>query len=218
MSKSTHDHAGDESAAPRPDRRPLLLAGGFVALGLAAAVMLLGGSSGDGPQAAGLQSIPAYSDETTVADAGAFPALLEAGQPAPNFELLAAAGDSVSLADYAGRPVLLNFWATWCPPCRLEMPDLEQASRDYADDGLVVLAINQGETAKQVTSFAEELGLTFPMLVDQDGRVGTVYGAEYLPTSYFIDAEGTVTAVHRGSLTRSQLDEYLSATIARAGS
>lgn len=217
MTKTAYNRQGRKPVPTTPDRRPLLVAGGFVALGLAAALFLFGGSLNDrSATEPGLQSIPEFSE--TTAGSAARPGFVEVGQRVPTFQLASLSGETVDLADYEGRPMLLNFWATWCPPCRMEMPHLERASRDYADAGLVVVGVNQQESTRQVTSFVEEMGLSFPMLVDPDGRVGSSYGASSLPMSVFVDAEGRVTAVHRGGLTQAQIDDYLSATIAAAGS
>ena len=115
------------------------------------------------------------------------------------------------LSDYLGRPVVLNFWATWCAPCRLEMPELERAAGDYAGRDLAVLTVNQDETAEQVSDFFTEVGLTLPALLDTGGAVGAAYGAFFLPTTVIIGPDGLVSAVHRGILSREELDDYLAA-------
>lgn len=115
------------------------------------------------------------------------------GEPAPYFELKDLEGQSVSLDDFSGKPILLNFWATWCPPCRLEMPYLEQVYEEWSDQGLVVLAINEGESSAQVREFVQSYGLTFPVLLDTRGAVAQAYNPqEFLPTSFFIDRDGVV--------------------------
>ncbi len=159
-----------------------------------------------------LEPFAAESSETAAgsASSGALP---EPGDIAPGFTLTDVDGNEVTLAQFRGRPVMLNFWATWCAPCRLEMPEMEQAQQDYAADGLAILAINQEEPAERVMSFMDELGLTFTAPLDEDGDVSAQYGAFFLPSSVFINAEGEITAFHRGIIARSQIDGYLAETI-----
>ena len=97
-----------------------------------------------------------------------------------------------SLADYRGKVVLLNFWATWCPPCRREMPALERLYQQLGEDGLVVLAINQWEDPDHVFAYTGELNVfpTFPILFDPDSRVAEDFGVKGLPTSFLLDQEG----------------------------
>ena len=130
-------------------------------------------------------------------------------QRAVDFTLETLDGQTVSLADYQGKVVLLNFWATWCPPCELEMPDLQKAYEKYEEQGLVVLAVNAGEPAPTVQAFVTKLGLTFPILMDARGQVGAQYRASGLPMSLVVDREGIIRARHLGYLSAGQLDKYL---------
>lgn len=116
----------------------------------------------------------------------------EAGSVAPAFTLSAPGGEHTNLTDYRGRVVLLNFWATWCAPCREEMPSMQKLWEAYRDRGLVVLAVAVGEDAKPVTRFAEKLGLDYPVLLDRKEDVRDSYGVVGLPVSYFIDREGNI--------------------------
>lgn len=139
---------------------------------------------------------------------------VEIGQQAPDFQLVTLSGDTVALADYEGQPVILNFWATWCPPCRAEMPALEDAYQAHQADGLVVLALNREESPSTVAAFWQEMTdrgtpLTFAPLLDETGAVGNAYGVFNMPTTYFIAPDGVITAVHRGLLTPEQITEYL---------
>jgi peroxiredoxin len=131
------------------------------------------------------------------------------GQPAPEFTAETASGEQVALSDYAGRPVILNFWATWCAPCRVEMPALQAASERYADQGVVVLAVNALESRDQVTGFMDELGLTFPVVLDPDGEIIDLYEVRVFPTTVLIDADGVVRAEHYGALDDQLIDDYL---------
>lgn len=134
---------------------------------------------------------------------------LKVGEPAPNFTLTSLDGSQVRFGDIRGKPVILNFWASWCGPCRLEMPAIQARYDEHAPD-LVVLAINIGEPADTARSFTEELGLTFPVLLDNDGVVQRDYVVNALPTTFFIDSRGYIKAQHVGLLTESLLDGYLS--------
>jgi len=115
--------------------------------------------------------------------------------PAPDFDLGTFPDGQSSLDDYKGQFVLLNFWATWCPPCLEEMPSMETAFQRYKNKGFTVVAISsdeEGETAIQ--PFIEKLGVTFPILLDPDKAISTVYGALNLPLSFLLDRDGQVIA------------------------
>ena len=193
------------------DRRLWLLPAGLVLLLLAAVVVVFGPRL-LGDESAPLVSIPAFDDEaegnTVTSGLEDLPA---PGRPAPDFALPDLDGNTVRLSDFSGRPVVLNFWATWCAPCRLEMPELALAAADYGDGGLAVLAINQDETAEQASSFLTEVGLSLTVLLDAGSEVGAAYGAFFLPTTVIVGPDGIVGAVHRGILSREQLDDYLAA-------
>ena len=108
------------------------------------------------------------------------------------FELESLEGDSISLGSFKGKIVLLNFWATWCGPCREEIPSMQELYEAYQDRGLEIIAVNLMEDKKSVQKFADSFGMTFPILLDADGRVGRIYGARAIPTTYLIDAEGYI--------------------------
>jgi peroxiredoxin len=196
-------------------RRVSLLLAGFILLAAAVAVILLGGSLlGKKGEEDALAGVPRLSSSTPqVLDLRAAEAL-EVGQQAPDFTLPDVAGNEVSLSGYRGQPVIVNFWATWCAPCEIEMPELEQAYQERKDDGLVILAVNRDEDRGAVERFFyEELELSFTPLLDDEARVNSLYRIVGLPTTFFIDAEGIIRAVHRGVLTPSLIDEYLLQTV-----
>ncbi|MFO7172724.1 MAG: TlpA disulfide reductase family protein [Bacillota bacterium] len=118
------------------------------------------------------------------------------GEPAPDFALETLDGQVVRLSDLRGQVVLLNFWATWCPPCREEMPALQAVERLYREKGFRVLAINLDESPATIRSFLEQNGLELTVLLDKDMKVTSRYGILPLPTSFFIDREGRVAYVH----------------------
>jgi thiol-disulfide isomerase/thioredoxin len=114
---------------------------------------------------------------------------------AVDFDLADLAGDSHALQRYRGSVVFLNFWATWCGPCRTEMPDLQHLHDDLGDEAqFAMLAINLQEDAVQVRRFASELGLSFQILLDSSGETSAAYGARTLPMSYVIDKDGSILA------------------------
>jgi peroxiredoxin len=135
---------------------------------------------------------------------------LAVGNLAYDFQLQDLNGRSVSLTDFRGQPVIVNFWATWCAPCRIEMPELQATYEKYKDDGLVILALDQDESPEIVRSFFyDEFGLTFTPLLDVEQEVAQQYGVFNFPSSFFINADGVITAIHRGPALQSQLEEYL---------
>lgn len=127
-----------------------------------------------------------------------------AGMPAPEFSLQSLEGKSVSLSQFRGKTVLLNFWATWCPPCRAEMPDMQRVAQDHPDD-LVVLAVDLQEAPEPVASFVKQFGLSFPILLDTRGDVSQMYGVQSLPSSFFIDPLGRVASFNIGALNESAI-------------
>lgn len=130
---------------------------------------------------------------------------------APNFRLAALDGKQHSLGEYRGHVVLINFWATWCIPCRAEIPELEVAYREHLAQGVVFLGVDWKESADQVAPFVEERQVTYPVLLDSDGKVYSAYQVVALPETFVIDKQGRV-AVHRiGLATRDKFEEELKA-------
>ncbi|GAJ97259.1 peroxiredoxin [Geomicrobium sp. JCM 19055] len=127
---------------------------------------------------------------------------LSPGDQAPNFELETMSGETIRLSDYRGERVILNFWATWCPPCRAEMPDMQEIHED-ADADVEIIAVNttNSETSiENVEEFVDELQLTFPIPLDTSAEVANEYLVQVMPTTYFIDREGRVDRVAYGAL------------------
>jgi peroxiredoxin len=119
------------------------------------------------------------------------------GFQAPSFALNNPAGETTRLEDLRGQVVVLNFWASWCPPCKAEMPDLEAAYKANRDEGLVILGINSTfqDSPEAALSFADAQGVTFPILLDRTGEVSRQYLVRALPTTFFIDRQGIILRV-----------------------
>ena len=186
------------------DRNTILLVVGAVFLGIAAAVLLFGGD---------LFSRIDPADLPQIADSGGTSGvdnIQQVGEPAYDFTLQDLDGNAVTLSELQGRPVILNFWATWCAPCRIEMPEFQSVYENYPDGEIAIVAVNLDEPVERVTQFfRDDLGLTFTALLDEGGIISDRYGVFSYPTTYFINEDGVVTAVHRGSLTEKYIEDYL---------
>ena len=139
-------------------------------------------------------------------------AVLRRGEPAPAIELARLDGTAMDLAEVAGenKLVLVNFWATWCQPCRIEMPQLEKAYEEYREQGFEILAISS-EDPDTIERFLEEHPYSFPILLDPGATVTATYGVEAIPTTVLIDAEGKIIRVHTGvsPVLEAQIERYM---------
>ena len=164
------------------------------------------GASPDGARF-GVVELPAGKNPT-----GRKPAA-EVGRAGPDFSLETAQGGVLRLSDLQGQPVLLNFWASWCPPCRIEMPELVAAYERYQSQGLVIVGVNLQEADGKVLEFARDFGMTFPIVIDRDSEVADVWRlggpVKGIPTSYFIDEAGVIRAFYYGPMTEEALEERL---------
>lgn len=138
---------------------------------------------------------------------------LDVGDLAPAFQTVTERGTPVVLTDLRGQVVVLNFWATWCGPCRIEMPAFQQQFEQRAADGFTILAVNNGESAAQVAAFRDELGLTFPLLLDERGAIQAQYGIFSYPSTLVLDRDGVIVARHFGLLTADQLDTLIADSV-----
>lgn len=130
------------------------------------------------------------------------------GHPAPALSLIGLDGQPFALSDLRGTPVVLNFWATWCPPCRAELPELQAASERLAGQ-VAIVGVNQAEAPGDVRSFVDRLGLTFSMPLDENGIASRTYGVRSLPTTFFIDRQGVIRQVQVGPVTEATLAQLL---------
>jgi cytochrome c biogenesis protein CcmG/thiol:disulfide interchange protein DsbE len=150
-------------------------------------------------------------DSSPEGDASAqVPVKPQKGFQAPDFALPNLEGETVSLGDLRGQLVLVNFWATWCEPCRDELPAIQEVYQN--SDDLVVLGVDLQEGIEDVKAFIEKEGLTFPILLDKDGHVSNMYRTRDLPTSFFLNADGIIGAVHIGPMTVANIEDYLTQT------
>jgi len=137
----------------------------------------------------------------TVFAAASLPAQVP-GRPAPAFSLKTLDGDTASLSEYAGHPILINFWASWCKPCRSEMPLIIAEYQAHQQGGLAVLAIDladQEGSAKDIRKFQAEFQLPFPVLLDEKGKARKLYALRGVPTSVFVGSDGVVRSVNPGA-------------------
>ena len=154
-------------------------------------------------------------DKTGTSTAGEIPAP-QKGFLAPDFTLNTATGETVKLSELRGQAVLVNLWATWCPPCRAEMQAIETMYKEYQGQGFTVLAVNMTyqDDRAAIAPFVEEQELTFPILLDETSEMAGNYQLKSLPSSYFIDREGMISEVVIGgpmaeALLRTRIEEIL---------
>lgn len=131
------------------------------------------------------------------------------GAVAPDFILANAKEEAVSLSQFQGRPVVINFWATWCLPCRREMPAFQHAFETYQDDGLIILAVNFEEKSDLVRPFIEEFGLTFEIVYDTQAKVSQLYQVTGLPRTIFVDRQGVIQHIQIGEVEETLLTEII---------
>ena len=171
----------------------LLLAGsGLLLLGLAVAYWIVGAGGVITGDAAEISAIPAQVDF-----------------PAPPIKLYDLNGKQVSLDDYRGQVILINNWATWCPPCKAEMPTLQTFYELYQDRGFVLIAIDAGDPVDDVQEFTQSYGLTFPVWLDPDSEVLSIFRNDALPSSYVVDSDGSVRLAWTGAISLNMLEKYV---------
>ena len=191
--------------------RFLILILGVFLLGMALALLFLNSRN----EGAILQRVPNVDGAETESKNSGPPSV---GDTAYDFSLVDLDGNTHTLSDFRGQPVIINFWATWCAPCRIEMPELQAAFERYEDDGLVILALDNDESPDAVRSFFyDEMDLTFTPLLDDGADVSELYSVFNFPSTYFVNAEGEITAIHLGPMVESQIDSYMANTLPTEG-
>jgi len=139
------------------------------------------------------------------------------GEPAPDFRLTDMSGNLVQLSDFRGQPVWITFWASWCPPCRAENPDIEATYQKYREAGLVVIAVDIGEETSAARGYLERTGLSFLVGLDQTTEVSATYRIVGIPTHYFVDGDGVLQEFRIGALSRKAMDEKVEKLLAPEG-
>jgi peroxiredoxin len=154
---------------------------------------------------------PKNGDITSASTPGEIPASIpgEMNFPAPALTLTDVQDRTVSLADYKGQWVLVNNWATWCPPCRAEMPELNAYYEAHKDKGFVLVGISSGDTKSQIEDFIQEYGLSFPMWQDPTSASLRAFRMDYLPSSFVIDPSGTVRLAWTGAVSLETLEKHV---------
>jgi thiol-disulfide isomerase/thioredoxin len=168
-------------------------------------------SIGAGLMAIGLAMLLTLGDDhapVTTADFDAVPA--EMNYPAPELRLFTLQGESISLSDFRGSIVLVNLWATWCQPCRAEMPVLQAFHEKHQDQGLILIGINQEESHETVESFVDDFDLTFQIWLDDDHQAQREFKTTFLPSSYVIDRAGRVRLLWFGGISEESLEKHVS--------
>lgn len=146
--------------------------------------------------------------DSKLLDTAASQGIPQVGEPAPDFEYTLADGTTHKLSDLRGKKVVLNFWATWCGPCRVEMPDLQKALEEHNGE-VVILGVNKLEQADVIPAFADEFDITFPLIANPAGDISDRYGANNIPTSYFINRDGTIAFRQIGVMNYGFIKERL---------
>ena len=135
--------------------------------------------------------------------------LLEEGDNAPDFVLTDLEGNSHKLSDYKGQGVFLNFWGTWCEPCIEEMPAIDRQYKEFKDQGVTVLSVNIAQSNMEVSSFRDQLGVTFPIVIDKNKSVMEAYNVTWLPATILVNPEGKIQKIFTGGLTDETVGEFM---------
>ncbi|MDR7314029.1 MULTISPECIES: thiol-disulfide oxidoreductase ResA [Brevibacillus] len=138
------------------------------------------------------------------------PNAVKVGKAAPNFSLQQLNGPDMALGDLKGKGVVLNFWGTWCEPCKKELPALQQQYDQFKDKGLVVVGVNIGESTVAVEPFVKQFGVNFPILLDSQSQITKLYRIGPIPTTFFISPDGDVEEIFIGQLNEAMIAQKVS--------
>ena len=180
--------------------RSYLMALGILALALVALIAIQGcaNNAPDADKGAG-----------TAARAVELEPAPEVGRPAPDFTLKDLDGNTVRLSDLQGKVVFINFFATWCPACRAEMPEIEALHQKYKDRGVVVIGVDISEPESTVQQYIQQSGFSWTIVLDSTGEMAMDYQIVAIPTSFFLDKEGIIRAVNVGAMTKKEMEAKL---------
>jgi thiol-disulfide isomerase/thioredoxin len=181
----------------RQNNTSALIGGGLLVLGIALALLLFRNNN--------------FSGQASPSEPSVIP--VSVNFAAPQLALESLDGDTQSLEEYRGKVVLVNNWATWCPPCKAEMPSLKKFHDAHADEGFTVVAVEAGDGKDQVLAFAQKLGLTFPVWLDPDNASLKAINNGNLPNSYVIDRTGNVRLAWTGEISLAALEKYVTPII-----
>ena len=192
----------------------LSLLAGFAVVATAGALFLSASSTPDAP--ASSASSPA-NDRAASPVERASSSALAADEPAPDFELDRMNGDTFHLDAHRGEVVVINFWATWCPPCREEIPGFVKLQKEYSDDGLTIVGVSMDDGGfSTVRPFADKMNINYPLVMD-DGKVGRAYGpVRALPSTFVVGPDGMIQHVRSGYLPEAQLRAWVTPLLDRA--
>ena len=143
--------------------------------------------------------------------------LIDVGQKAPDAGMSEVNGGAINLESFKGKVILLNFWATWCPPCIKEMPFLEATYEKYKAEGLVIVGVNYNENKETVLPFILGKGVTFPVVLDKDLRMTRIYQVLSLPATFIIDRKGIIRDKYRGEITKEIFSEKIEPLLSESG-
>lgn len=152
-------------------------------------------------------SLPKAQQEIAQREYSAIP--VSVNFPSPDVQLTDLDGKPVALSDFRGQVILYNAWATWCPPCKQEMPTLQAYYETHKEQGFVIVAIEDGQPIEEVRAFVDEYRLTFPVWPDPENQATKTFRTNSLPTSFVIDRDGVVRLTWTGAISRAMLEEYI---------
>ncbi|WP_307892423.1 thiol-disulfide oxidoreductase ResA [Bacillus swezeyi] len=138
---------------------------------------------------------------------------VQLNKQAPNFKLATLSDEKIELKDLQGKGVLVNFWASWCDPCKKEMPAIQKAYNQYKDKGFEVVAVNIQEPDLTVESFLKNNNITFPVILDKSGEVYNLWDVGRIPVSFFISSDGIIKRKYEGEMSQEQLDQWIKETL-----
>ena len=158
----------------------------------------------------------AHKRQAEAARSGSLVAGQIIGKPAPDFTLKTLDGNTLKLSDLRGKAVVLNFWATWCPPCKVELPWFVDLQKQYGPQGLQIVGISEDEGGKdKVAAFVKEMGVNYTVAVDDDTVAGKYGDVEDLPTTFYIDRNGKIVQFAMGLVDRSEIEDKMKAALAQ---